>query len=207
MAVGDLERAFAEPAAADGIVLTENFTFPWLNELGHLYLLHVASQTEDERAVKRLKIVAKSMAAIFAQLRGKKEVLAYCRFNRFVAIDLVHEPTGTIVELDAVEHFTTLRQASLDLYPSGVPIGFDPGEYWELCAEHHAQADKVRHNLAAKHFGFGGIPRERVFYDALKDLAPPAMGHPATIRLPVPDGDGAAAYARSRDRILKLLGS
>lgn len=207
MAVGDLEREFAASAAQDGIVLTEKFTFPWLNEIGHLYLLHVASQTEDEVAIKRLKLVAKSLATIFQRMRGKNETLAACRPNHYVTIDLVHEPTGTLVELDELQHFTTMRQGSLDLYPHAVPIGFDPGEYWELCAKYHTQADKYRDNLPAKYFGWGGLDKERVYRDALKDLAPPAMGHPATIRLPVPEGDGAAAYARSRDRIIKLLGS
>jgi hypothetical protein len=33
------------------------------------------------------------------------------------------------------------------------------------------------------------------------------MGHPPVVRIPALDGDGAAAYARNRDSLLKLLGT
>ncbi len=52
--------------------------------------------------------------------------------------------------------------------------------------------------MPAKGFGFGGVPRERAYHDALRDLATPAMGHPPLIRIAAVDGDGAAAYARHR---------
>ena len=60
---------------------------------------------------------------------------------------------------------------------------------------------------AAKGFGFGGVQRERAYHDALRDLATPAMGHPPVVRIAAVDGDGTAAYRRSRASLLALLGS
>ena len=56
------------------------------------------------------------------------------------------------------------------------------------------RTDAIDRGLAAKGFGFGGVPRERAYHDALRDLAVPAMGHPPLLRRGV-DGDGAEAYA------------
>ena len=61
--------------------------------------------------------------------------------------------------------------------------------------------------MPAKGFGFGGVPKERAYHDALFDLATPAMGHPPVVRIAAVDGDGAGAYARERAALLALLGS
>jgi hypothetical protein len=60
--------------------------------------------------------------------------------------------------------------------------------------------------MPAKGFGFGGVPRERAYHDALRDLATPAMGHPPLIRIAAVDGDGSAAYARHRSALGALRG-
>jgi len=49
------------------------------------------------------------------------------------------------------------------------------------------------------------VQRERAYNDALRDLATPAMGHPPLVRIAAVDGDGAAAYRRSRDEIRAAL--
>ena len=59
--------------------------------------------------------------------------------------------------------------------------------------------------MPAKGFGFGGVPRERAYHDALLDLATPAMGHPPLIRIAAVDGDGAAAYHAPPRRAAALL--
>src|SRR3954454_12681890 len=51
---------------------------------------------------------------------------------------------------------------------------------------------------SAKGFGFGGLPRERAYHDALLDLGAPAMGLPPVVRIAAPAGDGAVAYRRRR---------
>jgi hypothetical protein len=55
-------------------------------------------------------------------------------------------------------------------------------------------------------FGVGGRQRQRAYYDSLRDLATPAMGHPPVVRVAAPERDGRAAYVRHRDYLLALLG-
>src|SRR5947209_3469540 len=56
-------------------------------------------------------------------------------------------------------------------------------------------------------FGVGGRQRQRAYYNALRDLAAHAMGHPPMIRIDAPVRDGAAAYYAHRERVLSLLHS
>ncbi len=53
------------------------------------------------------------LAEICAGLRGDVSVLHAARANLLLAIDLVHRPTGTIVEVDGPEHSTSFRLAAL----------------------------------------------------------------------------------------------
>ena len=116
----------------------------------------------------------------------------------------MHAPSGTVIEVDGREHFTSSRLLALDLYPAGTPLGFDLEAYRELCRAWCATTDALSRGLPAKGFGFGGVQRERAYHDALRDLATPAMGHPPLIRIAAVDGDGATAYARNRDSLAAL---
>jgi hypothetical protein len=79
-------------------------------------------------------------------------------------------------------------------------------EHEDLCRAWCSRTDGLSRGLAAKGFGFGGVPRERAYNDALKDLAVPAMGHPPLMRIAAVDGDGdgAAAYQRHRAPLMAL---
>ena len=147
------------------------------------------------------------LAEIYARLKGDLSVLHAARANLFLAVDLVHPKSGTVVELDEREHFTSFRLGALELSPSDAAAGFDLDEHKRLCRELCAETDGLSRGLAAKGFGFGGVPRERAYHDALRDLAVPAMGHPAVVRIAAVDGDGAAAYERHRAALLDLARS
>ena len=112
-----------------------------------------------------------------------------------------------MIEVDESPHFTSFRLAALDLYPADAMLGFDLDEHKELCRAWCSRTDGLARGLPAKGFGFGGVQRERAYYDALLDLAAPAMGHPPVIRIPVVDGDGAAAYCHNRASLLALRAS
>jgi hypothetical protein len=186
---------FARAAAGDGIVL-EPRSFDWLSEQGHVGLERVAKARRDPALVEPVKAELRVLAAIYARLGGDVSVLPAARENLLLTVDLVHAPTGTVVAVDDASHFTTHRLAALELYP------FDVSEQVALCREWAPRSDRVGRGLAAKGFGFGGVPRERAYRDALLDLGAPAMGHPPVIRIAAPDGDGAAAYRRHRDRLI-----
>ena len=206
MAVDETHAAFARAAAADGIVL-ESQTFDWLCEQGHIGLERVAKARRDPALVAPVTAALAVLAAIHARLKGDVSVLQASRENLLLSADLVHAPTGTVVEVDGAPHFTSARLAALELYPASAPVGFDLDEYKELCRAWCARTDMLSRGLPAKGFGFGGVARERAYHDSLVDLATPAMGHPPAVRIAAVDGDGAAAYRRHRAALLALSGS
>ena len=203
MALDDTRAAFAEAAAEDGIEL-QNQSFDWLCEQGHVGLERVAKARRDPALVAPVTAALDVLATIYARLKGDVSVLHASRENLLLPVDLVHAPSGTVIEVDGREHFTSSRLLALDLYPAGTPLGFDLEAYRELCRDWCATTDALSRGLPAKGFGFGGVQRERAYHDALRDLATPAMGHPPLIRIAAVDGDGAAAYARNRDSLAAL---
>ena len=199
----ETHAAFAEAAARDGIVLRSQ-SYAWLCEQGHVGLERVAKAGRDPALVAPVKAALEVLGVICARLRGDVSVLRASRENLLLPLDLVHAPTGTVIEVDGPEHFTSFRLTALELYPAGVAVGFDIAEHEELCRTFGATSDGLSRGLAAKAFGFGGVQRERAYHDALRDLATPAMGHPPLVRIAAVDGDGAAAYRRHRD-VLEAL--
>jgi hypothetical protein len=206
VAPGDVQSAFAQAAAEDGIVLGSQ-SFDWLCEQGHVGLERVAKARRDPALVGPVTVALEQLGAIYARLKGDLSVLCASRENLLLPVDLVHEPTGTVIEVDESPHFTSFRLATLELYPADVTLGFDLGEYRELCRTWCPTTDGLARGLAAKGFGFGGVPRERAYRDALLDLGTPAMGHPPVIRIAAVDGDGTSAYHRHRASLLTLRAS
>ena len=206
MAPGDVQSAFATAAAQDGIAL-ESASFDWLCEQGHVGLERVAKARRDPAIVAPVIAALEQLQAIYARLKGDVSVLHAARENLLLPVELMHAPTGTVVEVDEAAHFTSFRLATLTLYPADAALGFDLDEHEALCREWSAQTDGLDRGLAAKGFGFGGRQRERAYHDALRDLATPAMGHPPVVRIAAVDGDGAAAYARHREALLALSGA
>ena len=205
VALDDMRGAFAEAAAQDGIIL-EHQSFGWLCEQGHIGLERVAKARRDPALVAPVIAALEVLTAVYARLKGDLAVLAASRENLLLPVDLVHAPTGTVIELDDPPHFTSSRLAALALYPVHAPLAFDLEAHRTLCREWCGRSDALSRGLPAKGFGFGGVQRERAYHDALRDLATPAMGHPPLIRIAVVDGDGAAAYGRHRSSLLSLSG-
>jgi hypothetical protein len=206
VAADDTHAAFAVAAARDGVVL-ESQSFDWLCEQGHVGLERVAKASRDPALVAPVTAALAVLAAIYARLKGDVSVLHASRENLLLPLDLVHAPSGTVIEVDGPEHFTSSRLATLELYPEDGAVGFDIAEHKELCHTWCATSDALSRGMPAKGFGFGGVQRERAYHDALFDLATPAMGHPPLLRIAALDGDGAAAYVRHRSALLALSGS
>jgi hypothetical protein len=201
---GDVQSAFALAAAEDGIVLG-NRSYDWFCEQGHVGLERVAKARRDPALVAPVTAALDVLAAVYARLRGDVSVLYAARENLLLPVDLVHEPTGTVIQVDEQPHFTSFRLRALELYPAGAAIGFDLDDYAALCRAWSPQTDRLGGGMPAKGFGFGGVQRQRAYHDALLDLGAPAMGLPPVIRIAAVDGDGAAAYRSHRERLLTLL--
>jgi len=206
VAPDDVQAAFARAAAADGIQLASE-SFDWLCEQGHVGLERVAKARRDPSLVAPVTAALELLGPIYARLKGDVSVLYASRENLLLPVDLVHAPTGTVIQVDGPEHFTSFRLGALELYPADVAVAFDVDEHKQLCRTWCSKTDELGRSLAAKGFGFGGGQRERAYHDALRDLATLAMGHPPLVRIAAVDGDGAAAYRRHRSRLVALLGS
>ncbi|MHC5796488.1 DUF7255 family protein [Lacisediminihabitans sp. FW035] len=141
---------------------------------------------------------------VFRSLDGRLDQQAGKRLTSLPG-DFYHAPTGTFIEVDESQHFTTFRLLTLDQYPADTSLGFDLGTYRELCKELAPHSDNFRRSKAAVGFGEGGRQRQRAYHDALRDLVVPAMGHPPVVRVAAPDRDGAAAYARVHDQLVPLI--
>ncbi|MCT9625770.1 hypothetical protein HWD94_11615 [Pseudarthrobacter equi] len=189
MPVGAAQAAFREAAASDGIQL-EVAKVSWINQRGHLALPKVAAE-----------IAGPALEAIFLALEGQT---AAQLGKRVVALpgDFYHAPTGTFIETDEMQHFTSFRLRTLELYPLGVPLGFDISFFKHLCRQWAPTADKYRAAKDATGFGPGGRQRQRAYNDSLRDLVIPAMGHPPVIRIPILNDNGAAAYLSHREMLL-----
>ncbi|WP_138416193.1 DUF7255 family protein [Sinomonas gamaensis] len=191
MPVGEAQASFQAAAARDGVLL-DQAKVPWINQRGHFGLPPEAADAWD------------ALDVIFRELGGDPSVQAAKKLTPLPG-DFIHRPTGTFIETDEMQHFTSFRLKTLELYPDGIPLAFDLGAYSVHCQELASQADKYRATKEASGFGRGGRQRQRAYYDALRDLAVPAMGHPPLIRIPIFDGDGRAAWFRHRDYILAAL--
>jgi hypothetical protein len=191
VARGDTQRDFAAAAAEDGIVL-ERQSLPWLCERGHLALPNAAAEA---RVLLEL---------IYIALGADLDLLVRARSNRLPG-DFIHPETRTLIEIDESQHFTTPRLTTLDLYPADLSLGFEIEHYRELCRRWRVESDNYYRTKSARGFGVGGRQKQRAYYDALRDIATPAMGHPPLIRIDAPLRNGRAAYAEHRDRLLATL--
>ena len=191
MPVGDCENAFVDAARKHGVELVR-YTRPRLNQRGHFGLPDTASA------------VAPPLGQIFESLGG---IAAEQSVKRTTPLpgDFIHVDTGTLIEVDEKQHFTSFRMRTFDFYPETSSLGFDVREYVSLCKQYAPSADKYRHAKSAVAFGIGGRQRQRAYYDALRDLATPAMGHPPLIRIAAPEGNGKVAFDRNRERILEAV--
>lgn len=188
---GDCQRAFAEAASEDGILLSAQ-SLPWICQRGHLAL--PASTSEAKEALER----------IYIGLGGEIEALATARSTRLTG-DFFHEPTQTLIEIDESQHFTSSRLTSLDLYPRDTLLGFDLEHYKKLCRSWRVTSDGYYRAKSARGFGSAGRQRQRAYYDALRDLSAPAMGLSPLVRIDAPHRDGRRAYLTHRARLLSLF--
>jgi hypothetical protein len=200
MARGDTQREFAEAAARDGIELVPQ-SVHWLNERGHL---GVPVSGETDKQTEALDAARSALERIYLALGGDLEALEVGR-TRALPGDFIHQPTGTLIEVDESQHFTSFRLATLELYPADARLGFDLDDYKELCRTWQTQSDGYFRAKAARGFGVGGRQKQRAYYDALRDLATPAMGRPPLIRIGAADRDPADAYRRHRTALLAAL--
>lgn len=194
MPVGNTQREFAATASKDGIELTGQ-SVDWLNRRGHAGIPGDATRRSAITALER----------IYLHLGGDLTAHTTAKPTRLRG-DYVHAATGTLIEVDESQHFTSFRLQTLDMYPDDATVGFDLDHYRQLCKIWQRTSDNYFRTKEARGFGVCGRQRQRTYYDALRDLATPAMGRPPLIRIDAADRDPIDAYHRHRVSLLAALG-
>lgn len=149
-----------------------------------------------------MNVVRDQLERVFVALDGELDDQATKSMTPLPG-DFLHVDSGTFIEIDEHQHFTSSRALTLRMYPETASLGFDCTDYVRLCETWAPRSDRYRRDKAARGFGAGGRQRQRAYHDALRDLATPAMGSPAVVRVPACDRDGAA-YARVREQLSAL---
>lgn len=171
-------------AAKDGLTLVPAPNYEWIGTKGPFGLATPTGPLFD---------TVLEMARV---LDGHLDVMRFPRRTRRADFDLIHEPTGTHIEVDEEQHFSSHRLKMLDFYEPEIDYGFDVKEYRTLCRLHGPRIDRT--GWAAKdtvNFGARSRAKQRVFYDAMKDLVLPAMDKLHVIRIEVIDREPELAWA------------
>lgn len=87
-------------------------------------------------------------------------------------------------EFDEVQHFSSARLKTLELYPKNLNLNFDISNWKFLCKKYHDKADKYRYNKACVDFNFkGGRTSQRAYLDCFRDILPCYHGLNPTLRI------------------------
>lgn len=185
--MGATEETVAMLAAADGLRLERSASLPWLSNKGHLDG-GVAAVVSEE--------TLRALRSIYRVLGGDEALLASKRSGSNPRIDLLHSGRALAIEVDEIQHFTTDRIRTLELYPTTTDVLFDPDEYRAAIHEWHQRADDYRASKPTRDFPFpGGRRAQRAYFDAFRDLVAPTFGL-RVLRVPAPECDGNLAYRR-----------
>jgi hypothetical protein len=189
----ECEVGIAVEAAKEGLFLSPGISFEWIGTKGPYGLSGETTSVYDG-----VMSIAVALGADLDAMRNAQRIVR-------PRADLMHEESGVIIEVDELQHFTSHRLMSFESYPDGAPLGFDLGDYRDLCEQHRVRADKAWGTKKTATFGPKSRGRQRAFYDALKDLSLPAAGLPPVVRIAVPDRDYVRAWKQARDRVFAAV--
>jgi hypothetical protein len=183
--MGATEDAVARLAAGEGLDFRRGASLPWLTNKGHLD--EGIAGTLDEQTLAALR-------SIYRELGGDESLLASKRSGSDPRIDLLHGALA--IEVDEIQHFTTDRMRTLELYPPDADVLFNADEYRAAIRLWHQRADRYRASKPTRDLPFaGGRRAQRAYFDAFRDLVAPSFGF-RVLRVPAPECEGALAYQR-----------
>lgn len=175
---------FHAAATEAGLRLEADVKLPWLTRHGHL-----APAVQERLPASTVA----ALDAILAALAGDGAALA-SKTRGAMTADFLLIPQGIHVEYDELQHFTTARITSLELYPDDAALAFNPADYRTVAERWRQQGDKgFAHKEAAEFPGPRGRQRQRAYFDAFRDLAAPHFGNGPVLRIAAPANDYATA--------------
>lgn len=185
--MGATEDIFATRLLAGGFAFQRGVSQPWLTSKGHI-APSIRSQLDEQTLT--------TLGAIYEALGGSEDLLAGKRSGSSPRIDFLLAEHSVAVEVDEIQHFTSDRLRTLELYPADAPVLFDVDEYRELIGRWCGSADRYRAGKPTVDFPFpGGRRAQRAYFDAVRDLAAPGFGL-RVLRVPAPECKGTLAFER-----------
>jgi very-short-patch-repair endonuclease len=185
--VGATEETFARLAGAAGVVFSRGVSPAWLTNRGHLSGA-IADQLNAACDA--------ALRSIYSALGGDETLLVRKRSGSDPRLDFVLADHTLAVEVDEIQHFTTERLRTLNLYPAAAELCFDTVAYRALIGRWCTTADRYRAAKSTVDFPFaGGRRAQRAYFDAFRDLAAPSFGL-RVLRIPAPECDGRLAFER-----------
>lgn len=124
------------------------------------------------------------------------------------AIVTLRDGSSCVVEVDEVQHFNAFRALTLQHYPSGSRVAFDPGVW----LQHSLASTKLRGGGWADPKpplfpGENGRHRQRAFRDMLADLLPAEYGWAPTLRIAYFEVEDWLGQPDATERMSALLGT
>jgi hypothetical protein len=108
-----------------------------------------------------------------------------------------------IFEFDEIQHFTSARLKTLELYPAGLIVNFNIDKWKQLCKNNKDKADKYRKSRTTADFDFdGGRSAQRAYLDCFRDLLPQQHGLSPTLR--INEFEVATIHVNNKDACKKI---
>jgi hypothetical protein len=133
--VGATENGVFALAREAGIELEAGTALPWLSNRGHLNPILVGVVPETMLAI---------LSSIHQRLGGDEDALAGKRAGSSPRPDFLLPSATLVVEVDEIQHFTSDRLLTLELYPKNAQLAFDVAEYRALIGKWATVADRYR---------------------------------------------------------------
>ena len=121
---------------------------------------------------------------IFCSLNGDKEANLNKGKKSLECDAYFGGKSNFIFEFDEVQHFSSARLQTLNLYPKDLKVNFKIDDWKNYCQTNKIIADKYRKAKTTKDFSFvGGRTAQRAYLDCFRDLLPQQHGLNPTLRI------------------------
>ena len=159
--MGVTEDTVARLATSEGLEFQRGASLPWLTNKGHLADA-VAGKLDEETLA--------AMRSIYQELGGDESLLASKRSGSDPRIDLL---LGVLaIEVDEIQHFTTDRLRTLELYPPEADVLFNSDEYRATIRLWHRRARHQRWSCPSRSSPTVPAPAEGATAVSTNDVPP-----------------------------------
>jgi hypothetical protein len=116
--------------------------------------------------------ISKELLEIIDAIEGQRNIKINGRAHHILSCDYYLPEVNLIIEFDERQHFTLLRSASLQAYPTYIKTGFDKSRWIDLSKKINAGDNSPIYR-----------DEQRAFYDSLRDIIAPQVGLKPIVRI------------------------